>query len=555
MEVFTLTEFKKIEYARDLLRPFDFIPAVDQLMYAPLVAASSTYFGDVDDADPVRDDVRRFSHHNPSPRLVYNKLLDVLGPDGMDRLGRKVLGQHRPLRAAAAEVFGAELDWFWRQWLGPRPRVNYRLGAVRVTSLSPGAPGAGVHVAIDVLREGDDVLEPVEVEIEDRAGDKHPLRWNQRGAAHTFELDLPAGLKAVEIDPRGRLIETALGSLGASDDPRADNRQPRRWRLIYEGFGGLLDVSQLTAAFAAAFMLKPQHDLRTGILLRAYHSPVTTIGVGGSFLRFFGDQADKNSLRSAFVASLSAARLDPSFGLRLGEAPQPGYKLSTGVGLEHDSRDYIIDPWRAVGLDASVGYSLTALENGTRLSQVGASAGALRLIELLPGHVLALDATAGATFGDLRLSSQYRSAGGSTGLRGYFATDLQARADIIGRVQLRDDYFTELNWNLLHFTTVRALAGTLFADVAAISNCNDYRFSRRRVFTDVGYSFRVLHDAFGVYQQLLSIDLAVPLGQRAGELAGTCTGNASAPLSFAPYPKLPGTRLPFVLLITFLPNF
>jgi hypothetical protein len=554
LEVFTLREFKKIEFAKDLLRPVDFIPAVDQLMYAPLVASSSTYFGDVDDADPVRDDVRRFSHKTPSARLVYNKLLDVLGPAGMTRLPRAVLGEGKPLRVAAAEIFGADLTWFWRQWLGPRPRVNYRLVSVKVTPRAAAAAGpagdAGVHVAIELGREGDDVLEPVEVAVVDRAGGKRTLVWNARGARATLEADLPAGLASVEIDPRARLIESAVGSLRPSDDPLYDNRDPRRWRLIYEGFGALLDVTQLTASFEAAFELKPQHDLRHAILLRAFHTQATTIGVGASYDWFFGQQADKNNLSSALIAGLAASRLDPSFGFALGDVRQPGYRLSASVGLDHDTRDYIVDPWRAVGFDAGASYALTMLENGEQLSQVGVGAEALRLIELLPGHVLGFDVTASAQFGDLRLRSQLTDAGGLDGLRGYLPADLLARANVVGRIHLRDDYVTALDWNMLHFTTVRGFGGTLYADAAALTTCEDYAFSRERVFSDVGYSFRVLHDAFGVYQQLLSIDLSFPLKDRAA--GGRCEGE--------PLPALPnGLPLlfgrPFTLLITFLPNF
>ncbi|HEY2731398.1 MAG TPA: hypothetical protein VGK52_15755 [Polyangia bacterium] len=543
LDVFTLREFKKIEFAKDLLRPIDFIPAVDQLMYAPLVASSATYFGDVEDADFVRDDVRRFASPKPSPRLVYNKLLDLLGPAGMTRLPREVLGTGKPLRRAAAEIFGADLGWFWTQWLGPRPRVNYRLVGVKVGPRVGGAAGAAVHVAIDVAREGDDILEPVEIRVDDRAGGTRTLFWTARGRRATLEADLPAGLASVEIDPRGRLVETSAGSLRPSDDPRYDNREPPRWRFIYEGFGALLNVTQLTASFEAAFELKPQHDLRHALLFRAYHTEATTIGLGAAYDWFFGPQADRNRTTSALAGALSASRLDPSFGLQLGEAPQPGYRVSAGFGLDHDTRDYLIDPWHAVGLDAGVDYALTLLENGERLSQVTAGAEALRLFEVLPGHVLGIDVSAAAAFGPLRLRSQMVDAAGLGGLRGYLPADLLARANVIGRIQLRDDYLTALDWNLLHFTTVRALAGTLFADAAAITTCGDYGFSRDRVFSDVGYSFRVLHDAFGVHQQLLSIDVAVPL-KRSG---------ATSCLHAADTPALP--RLPFTLLVTFLPSF
>jgi hypothetical protein len=537
-DLFALREEGQLEHARDLLRPFDFIPAVDQLMYAPLVAASQTYFGDVDDDDHLRDDVRRFATDDPDPHLVYSKLLDLLGPAGMASLGREVLGRGVPLRAAAAGVFGGDLGWFWRQWLGPRPRVNYRLAAVRVQGAAP-----AVHVTVDVTREGDDVREPVEVRIEDRAGNVHNLTWSERGPAHRFEIDLPAPLASVEVDPRERLVETALGSLDAADDPRADNRRPARWRLLYEGFGGLLNISELTANFAAIFLLKPQHDLRNEIELQAFHTEALAFGAAATYERGFGAQVNRNELAGTAWAGATVARLNPSFGLPAGAAPQPGSRFEAHLGIGHDTRDYLIDPWRGVGVDVEAVATLTALDSGQHLAQVTGSAEALRLIPLLPGHVLAVDGSAAATAGDVRLPSQLVAAGGLGGLRGYLASDLLSRAQAIGRVELRDDYVTELGWNLLHLSTVRALAGTLFADAAAITSCDGYTFSRRNVFTDVGYSFRVLYDGFGVYQQLFSIDVAVPLNRRADP--SSCLG----------MPAATPTRPPFVVMLSFLPSF
>jgi len=541
VDAFTLQEFHRIEYARDLLRPIDFLPAVDQLLYAPLVASATTYFGDVDDTDRLRDDVRRFSHQAPDGRLIYNKLLDLLGRAGVDRLARQTLTQRQPFRASAAAVFGADLGWFWRQWLGPRPRVNYRLLSVVAQDRGQDR-GHATHVIIDVARQGDTVREPVEVVVTDRNDGVQTLIWNADGPTHRFEVDLPARLSSVEIDPRGRLVESAVGDLSGSDDPRYDNRDPRRWRLLYSGFGGLLNITRLSLNFAAIFLLKPTHDLRHALALTAYHSESTQIGVGATFFRFFGRQATRNSLTSAFLAGLSAGRLDPSFGLALGEAPRPGYRLSARIGVEHDDRDYVFDPWRAVGLDATVAYSLTALEGGHLYSQATVAADALRLLELAPGYVLALETDAEATFGDLRLRSQLIGAGGPTGLRGFSADELLGRAQATARIQLRTDFFTDLDWNILYLTSVRGLAGTLFADGAAVSGCDSYAFSRHGLFADAGYSLRVLHDAFGVYQQLLSIDLAIPLNRPAR--ARDCFGMP---------PDVVRPR--FVVLVSFFPNF
>jgi hypothetical protein len=378
--------------------------------------------------------------------------------------------------------------------------------------------------------------------VVDRAGVTQTLRWDDATAGHRFTVDLPAGLKSVEVDPRERLVETALGSLRPSDDPRYDNRRPPRWRLLYEGFGALLNITALTANFAAAFLLKPQHDLRHAILLTAYHDEKTTIGAQGAYYWNFGKQADKNTLDSYLLSGLSFARINPNFGLGVGAMPEPGYRLSGSLSLAHDTRDFLFDPWHAVGASLSVGYTLTRLDDGERLSQVGVGVEALRLIELAPGHVLGLDASTAATFGDIEFPVQLIDAGGTTGLRGYFPGILLGRGNAIGSVQLRDDYLAGLDWDLLHFTTVRGFAGTVFADVAAVSACDGLHFSSQNVFYDVGYSFRVLHDAFGVYQQLLSIDVGIPINPRPP--AGTCLGVTPAPVS----------RL-FTLLVSFFPSF
>ena len=66
---------------------------------------------------------------------------------------------------------------------------------------------------------------------------------------------------------------------------------------------------------------------------------------------------------------------------------------------------------------------------------------------------------------------------------------------------------------------------------------------RDRVYFDVGYSFRVLHDAFGLHQQLLSIDFAVPLNRH--DPYSMCLGIPRASLE----------RPPFVVLVSFFPSF
>ena len=162
---------------------------------------------------------------------------------------------------------------------------------------------------------------------------------------------------------------------------------------------------------------------------------------------------------------------------------------------------------------------------------------------MAPGHVLGLNATAAATFGDIELPVQLTDAGGQTGLRGYFPGVLLGRANAIASVQFRDDYVSGLDWNLLHFTTVRGFAGTLFADAAAVTACDGYGLSQP--------------------ERLLRRRLQLPRpARRVRRLSAAALDRRRVPDRLAtrrPAPASAGPPAPvtqaFTLLVTFFPSF
>jgi hypothetical protein len=241
--------------------------------------------------------------------------------------------------------------------------------------------------------------------------------------------------------------------------------------------------------------------------------------------------------------------MDPSFGLSAGEKPQPGWRLGGSVFYEYDDRDYLIDPWHAMTMNLGLGYTLTALDDGQRLSQVSAGLELIRLFELAPGHVLAAALSAAATAGDLRARSQMLRLGSVAGLRGYGFDELLGRGRVLARVELRNRYVSDLDWNLGHFTAVRGFGGNLFVEAGLVTSCDGYGIGKDDLAYDVGYTFRVLHDAFGVYQQMLAIDIAVPLNRR----DRVCLGRHSQGVPGDPTMQI--SRPPFVVLVSFLPAF
>ena len=177
------------------------------------------------------------------------------------------------------------------------------------------------------------------------------MRWDDDAAAHRFDVDLPARLppsSSIRAAARG----SAAGLAARSDDPRMDNRTPPRWRFIYQGLGTVLDISQLTANVAVGVLAKPQHDLRRHVIVSAFHTETSQIGLGATGGYNFGRAGGPQQPGQHRAGGVTGARLDPSFGESLGEAPQPGWRATGRLGFNHDTRDYAFDPWTAVGLSA-----------------------------------------------------------------------------------------------------------------------------------------------------------------------------------------------------------
>ena len=317
------------------------------------------------------------------------------------------------------------------------PRVNYRLESVRVTPAR-----AALASTIDVPARRRAVREPVEVKL-DRPRAAASARWSGTTTrpSHPSSVDLPAGLASVEIDPRHRLVETALGSLPAVDDPRMDNRRPPRWRLLYEGAGALFNISQTSLNFAIGLLAKPQHDLRQQVEISAFHNETSQIGVGVSGRRGFGGQADRNRLASLVTAGLTGARLE-SIVRR-----EPGRGAAERVARQRAARLRITTRATTSSIPGArrvVGHRRVHADRArTRAIGCRRCRRARRCCGCSSSRRVTCFAIAGessATFGDVQLFAQLPSAGGPLALRGYGADELLARSRAIGRIELRDDY-------------------------------------------------------------------------------------------------------------------
>lgn len=551
VDLYTVRSYRRAEFAREILAWASFIPAIDRVMYAPQVPFASSYFYTLEDPDPLRDRLAQFNNDRPTGKTIYTKLTDLLGSAAVGRITAAQLAG-APLRPEAARIFGGSLDssrrprqaqpaeeatrlaplgsldWFWKQWLGPYPKVDYRFDSVKSERIGK---RAWRHVARVIKRGEHPPVEPVEVRATDRKGNSQTQTWNGEGREHTYVFEMAAPLSLIEIDPRGRLVEDLPGS---NEDLKFDDRRPPRWKFIYNNFGGLLRFfPTLGLDLSLDFSLARILDLKHGFRFVIFRSESTQVGVTASYGYSFGRKITAARTSAGLIWTLGGSRIDPSFGRAIGAGPKPGTLISASMGVGYDNRLFVWDPRRALSLGGSLGVAETVLDDGTLLSQGTASAGWESIVPLSDAHGLAMSLGGAITFGDLKIARQMLSAGGGGGLRGYDVTSMLGRWRAIGRVEWRHLFTKQIDFNILHSLYVRGIAGGLFAEAGLVSPCESFALDSKSVGADVGYSIRVFADWFGVSQTTLNFDFAVPLVRhdRAcfGELAST---KASTPFGF-----------------------
>ena len=535
-DLFILRRYDRAEYLQNILRPVSFVPAIDQLLYAPQTMFADAYFGDLGGdlggggpADPSRDDPRRFMHTRPRGRLLFEKLRDLLGPR-VDRAMRAVVVGGVDHRVAAERAHGAPLDWFFRQWALPHPRVDYRLVSHRARRA-----GAGYDNQVIVARDtepGDrPPVEPVTVLAIDRDGGRHRLRWSGVGPRGALRYRSSSPVEWAWVDPDARLVQTSVGRPG--QHARFDDRDHHPVRFVYNNLGVLLNVSDLSAVVAADFTLSRVHDLENELRFVAFTSAAVDYGGVASYRRGFGREVTPDRLLGRAVVSLGASRLDGDFFAAGAELDRSATQVSLGASIGADTQVFEFEP--LARSDARLSASVTA----TRLDQIaGAAASELlsgelgawtsRTITPRAGHTLAGELGAAVALGDIESRSQLLAAGGADGVRGFAPGALFGRALASARGEYRHTFVHDLDWNLGHYSYARGFGGVAFVDAGVLSPCDSYVPGRGSVYTSAGYGLEAFYDNFGTLASLMRLDLAVRLSGRPPSCLGETPSGGTA---------------------------
>lgn len=497
-----------------------FLPEADKILYAPQVPFATTYFYTLADPDPLRDGLTQFNNDWPRGRLLYAKLLDLLGDKALEQLVRQQLAGV-PVRDAAEAVYGGPLGWFFAQWLGAYPKVDYRIRDLRRSR-----QGDRYQVELVVDKRGPQLpIEPVEVQVRDARGQTQSQLWDGRGAEHRYRFTSARPIRLVLLDPRGRLVEDLPGS---GEDLKFGERLPARWKAL---------LGNIEAAFGAGNVnlgvdmnLSRVRDVRNSLRLGVLHNQLNTFAVSGQYTRWFGPKITPARLGWSVSAGLQAARV-PSLGQTGGEN-LPGEALTFSANLGWDDRLYIWEPLRARTLNLGLSYTMTILDSAAVFSRGNATAAWESIVPLADGHGLALLLSGAVTFGNIATAQQLVSTGGPAALRGFALGDLLGRLSVIGRAEYRHVFTRALNANVISSYYLRGITGALFAEAGLTSACQSYTVDHKSPAADVGYTLNFIGEWFGLSPNQFGVGLAVPLVRPQRDCFGMAAGAGGSPVVF-----------------------
>lgn len=484
-------------------------PTIDNLLYAPQIPFREVYFRSCEEPEPLRDEPWMFMNRLPRGKRILAKLEEQCDRTKIFDSVRYMLEKKQPFDDAVANLLREAPSRFFKDWTGPYPAMNYRLGKIQDTLLDDGQYR---HEA-EIIRDGEIVQEKVTVRITDKDGLFTDRVWNKAESRTVLEWTSHAPVAKVEIDPDIRLVESPALT---PDHPRRDNISPLPWRPPM--FTRLVVWGDLTSGepyVDLGFWLRRKYD-NTNIFSLSLDYTTFTWGGAFSYLRFFGNKRTLNARTWYLGPTVSAVRYREvnTSALHLSEnIRQSSVMGAIGISLGRDTRAYSWDPMSGSSIAVSATYAAGASADG-ELRQMGKiSLRGGKLFSFGIHHTVALFGGAAFVLGN-PTAAAVTSLSDRTMLRGFDSDETFGRIGLYAVLEYRHTLFNADNLTAPLYSWFDRFQGALFVaggTVSKPSGTTDGIFTPDRIFTEIGYGLRIHLLFLGVHQYLLCFDLAVPL--------------------------------------------
>ncbi|HLG21414.1 MAG TPA: hypothetical protein VI382_01265 [Candidatus Manganitrophaceae bacterium] len=472
------------------LKPFSFIPVIDEILYSKDLPLRQIYFKETV-APILNEDVQVFNHPRPEGGAIFSKLRSLLGEALLQRAvsayRRQIRTGERPsFRETLFQVSGRDLDWFFEQWLMANPSLDFGIERIDYRKID-----GAYQTSIVVKKEGEGV-EPLEILAYEKNGSQIPLVWNGKGERHEEVLVTPSPIDVVEIDPRRN----------SSDPNRLDNRSPHLWKVLLNRYGVSYDFQTHVISYKAGFLFQPIYDNRNRIRVdfnhsdegNAAHIDYTKILLNNHSISVGGTHEKPETTENTFPEE-AAGYLHLGYSLNYPDIPlfaeyiqkltgkYPTFNISLNYNQRFTGGEYSNS--FLLGLDLRRFYSFSNQhEIGGRLF-IGQSVGTL--------------------FQNSRFFL-----GGDNGMRGYTPLAFEGENMSLFSIEYRFPLFRETDLNLFGLAHTHTWQGALFADTGNVTNAHNV-FQFVNYESDFGAGFRFFLDFFGFYPAVVRFDVAAPM--------------------------------------------
>ncbi len=499
------TRWKNHVNLRQLLDGLSFLPEVDAILQTPVFPFADQIFDNPWVVDPLRADVRRFNRPLRTGRALLLMIEDRVGAQSLDAAVRDYLrsnGEGPDFFTLLQDRTGQPAVGFAQRWMGGWARVNLAVQQVERERQDDGSWRTRVTIRREVL-EGEASDEVVEIRLNPAVGRKGraTLIWDGQDEVASWEVITRKRVASVQVDPRGRILETDADGISL----KKDNRFPRAVKLTGSAF--LVAADSVSGIEAYAYLaMRPAHDLQHQVRLRVWTDEEAWVGGGPSYRHYFGPPRIGSYRQHRIDVSVDVQWLNGLF--RPTDAP---ILVNGEVTYVYDTRASAFSP-RSGGrvlVTAFAGRDFALEDDHLRSAEASVFGGvdlqATKLFSLHPWHVLAVRGKVGVIGGNVK--HRQFVLGGNSNVRGYAANYLLGKFRTMGSVEWRHFFARDLDLPG-PFMRYRALQGVLFVEGGVVARDLETPPEPSDLGVSIGYALRVYLDWGGVLPAMGGIEFA-----------------------------------------------